>query len=252
MPAVPINQFYQWNTNVAYSKWDVAYGATAGDSRYFFSTKDGNIGADPNSVFVYSGVTYTTTRTDNVMRITFGQSGTTYFQPGSVVNVYNVTPDSSANYTGLVLAAGPGYVDYINPGLNTTNIITAGHIRAPIHPYWTTGFFWIPSWSTEATTDMQVIQTKLGEGYSQRMNPVINSNSLSWNLVFAERTDRETMGMLTFLQVQGGATPFQLNFPIGNIYPAANLKYISGPPRQSFSSYGLNQTSVPLTQVFDI
>ncbi len=99
---------------------------------------------------------------------------------------------------------------------------------------------------------MQVINTKLGEGYSQRMNPVINSNSLSWNLVFAERTDRETMGMMTFLQVAGGATPFYLNFPVGNIYPAANLKYISGPVREGFSSYGLSQNSFTATQVFDI
>ncbi len=250
MPAVPINQFYTWNQNVTYAKWDVAYGATAGDTRYFFSTVDANFGASPNSFYFYAPTT--ATRTDNVTRLSFTQTGTAIFQPGSVVNVANVTPDSSVNYTGLVLAAGPGYVDYINPGLNTTNAIIGGIVRAPIHPNWTTGFYWIPSWSTEATTDMQVIQTKLGEGYSQRMNPVINSNSLSWNLVFAERTDRETMGMLTFLQVQGGATPFQLNFPVGNIYPAANLKYISGPPRQGFSSYGLNQTSVPLTQVFDI
>ncbi len=143
MPAVPINQIFGWNTNVTYSKWDPTVVQYPGMLQYFFSTKDSNVGANPNSLFVYSGATYTTTRTDNVMRITFGQSGTTYFQPGSVVNVYDITPDSSANYTGLVLAAGPGYVDYISPGLNTTNIIqfiptgqraSFGFLRGPRRP----------------------------------------------------------------------------------------------------------------------
>lgn len=255
MPAVPISQIFGWNTNVTYSKWDPTSVQYPGMLQYFFSTVDSNIGANPNSLYVYAatGVAgLSSTRQDNVTRLTFLQTGTTFFQQGSVVSISNMAPDNSVNYTGLVLAAGSGYVDYMNPGLNTSNNSIGGTIRAPIHPYWTTGFFWIPSWSTEATVNMQVIQTKLGEGYEQRMNPVINSNNLSWNLVFAERTDRETMGMLTFLQVAGGATPFYLNFPVGNIYPAANLKYISGPPRQGFSSFGLNQTTLPLTQVFDI
>ncbi len=251
MPAVPINQFFAWNTNATYAKWDVST-VQGGVLQYYFSTTDNNIGANPQSLFSYSGFGQTSARTDNVMRLSFNQTGTTYFQPGSVVNVYNVSPDSTANYTGLVLAAGPGYVDYLNPGLNTTNVMTDGIVRAPIHPNWTTGFYWIPSWSTDVTNNVAVVQTQLGEGYSQRFNPVINSNSLSWNLVFAERTDRETMGMLTFLQVQGGATPFYLNFPVGKLYPAVNLRYIAAAPRQGLSSYGLNQTSFVATQVFDI
>ncbi len=153
------------------------------------------------------------------------------------------------------MAGGPGYVDYLNPGLNVTNGILAGGVTAPCHPYWTTGFWWIPSWSTQATHNEQVINTQLGEGYSSRTNPVINSNSLSWNLTFAERTDKEVMALLNFLQVAGGATPFVLSFPIGNLYNNPRLKYITTPgsaPKHDLTSFGLSTVTVPLTQVFDI
>ena len=248
--AQPINNVYEWNANITYAKWDMSIVNYASVVQYFYSTVGGNLAANPTGQFVYAPLT--STRTDNVMRVTFTQTGTTYFQQGSVVVVSGIAPDSTVNYTGTVLAAGPGYVDYLNPGWNSTNVCTAGGVRAPIHPYWTTGFYWIPSWSTDITNNMAVINTKLGDGYEQRMNTAINSNSLSWNLVFAERSDKETMGLLTFLQVAGGATPFVLNFPVGNLYNAAGLKYISSAPRHAMTSYGLNQVTVPVAQVFDI
>lgn len=248
--AVPINNYFGWNSSYVYAKWDVAYGATAGDTRYFYSTVDNNLNAKPTAVFSYTPTQ--TTRTDNVMRTSFTQTGTAYFQPGSVVVVANIEPDASANYTGVVLAAGAGYVDYLNPGLTTSNAVTAGTVSAPIHPYWTTGFYWVPSWTTDVTHNAEVINTKLGEGYSQRMNPAINSNSLSWSMTFAERTDREAGALLTFLQNQGGVTPFKLPFPVGLIYNRADLKYINQPARHVMTSYGLNTVTVPVTQVWDI
>lgn len=249
MPAIPTYTFFGWNNAYSYDKWDVVIDTSVTPTQYFYSTVGTNVGANPNSTFVYSPTL--STRTDNVMRLSFTQTGTTYFQQGSVVVISGLAPDA-ANYTGLALAGGPGYVDYLNPGLNTSNVVTAGGVRAPIHPYWTTGFYWIPSWSTEVTHNMEVVTAKLGEGYSQRFNPVINSNSLSWNLVFAERTDKETMGMLTFLQVQGGATPFVLDFPVGRLFNKPGLRYISQPLRDGLTSFGLNATSFVATQVFDI
>lgn len=248
--AIPNYSFYNWNNTTIYSKWDVIYGSAPGDTRYFYSTLNNNLNYNPATTYAFTATQ--TTRTDNVMRVSFNQTSPINFQQGSVVNVYNVTPDSTANYTGLVLAAGSGYIDYLCPGLNATNVATNGTVKAPIHPAWTTGFMWIPSWSTEVSHEMAVINTKLGEGYSQRMNPTINSNSLVWNLTFAERTDRETMGLLNFLEVAGGATPFVISFPVGMLYNQPGLKYISGPARHTLTSYGLSTVTVPITQVFDI
>ncbi len=248
--AIPTYSFFGWNANVTYDKWDVSQVQFAGALQYFYSTVGNNLGANPTGRYVFSPTS--ATRVDNVVRVSFNQTGSVFFQPGSVVVVSGVAPDSSVNYTGVVLAAGSGYVDYLNPGLPTTNPITAGGVTAPIHPYWTTGFYWIPSWSTEVTHDMSVIEAKLGENYSQRQNTAINSNSLNWNLVFSERTDKETMAMLTFLQVAGGVTPFVLAFPVGNLYNQPGLKYVSQPARNQLTSFGLNQTTFTTTQVFDI
>jgi phage-related protein len=241
--------FPSWNANYNYSKWDVIYGSSVSDTRYFYATI-ASYGADPLGQYVFSPLTLS--RTDNVNRVTFNQTGTIFFQPGSVVVVSGIQPDPSCNYTGVVLTAGSGYVDYLNPGLNVSNVVTAGGVRAPIHPYWTTGFYWIPSWTTDVTHETAVIKTQLGEGYSQRQTTTINSNSLAWNLVFAERSDKEIASMLNFLQNYGGATPFKLAFPVGNLYNRADLQYVSGPPRHGLTAYGLNAVTVPVNQVFDI
>ncbi len=248
--AVPLNDYSNWNDSYVYNKWDVIYGASAGDTRYFYSTIDSNLNADPAATFSYTPTQ--TSRTDNVMRTSFTQTGTAYFQPGSVVVVKNIEPDGSANYTGVVLAGGAGYVDYLNPGLTTSNAVTAGTVSAPIHPYWTTGWYWIPGWSSQVDHRQSVINTQLGEGYSQRMSPTINSNSLNWKLNFAERTDREIAAMLNFIQNYGGVTPFNMPFPVGILYNTPNLKFIASNPQHTLTSFGLNSVSVDIQQVFDI
>lgn len=256
--AVTTYSFFNWNSVYSYSRWDVIYGTTAADTRYFYSTKDGNAAANPDSFFSYSAVGGTGTRDTNVMRLTFTQTGMLHFQPGSIVIVSGVN-GNNVNYTGTILAAGTGaapnsswYIDYLNPGRNEAIENTQGRVFAPIHPYWGTGFAWIPSFATDISHDQQIVRTQLGDGYSSRFNPVINSNSLSWNLQFEERTDKETIALLNFLQNFGGANPFVINFPIGGLYNKPGVKYISGPVKHQLASHGLNNISVPVTQVFDI
>ncbi len=220
---------------------------------YYYSTVVNNSGAYPLARFVYSPLSVT--RTNNVARVTFNQTGTNFFTQGSIVVVSGLASNVGVAYTGVALAGGNGYVDFLSPGLNGTTSLSVGGITAPIHPNWSTGMMWIPTWSTEADANMQVVNTQLGEGYSQRMNPVINSNSLSWNLIFAERTDKETMALMNFFQVAGGASYFVVDFPVGNLFNKPGLKYITTPSqsiKQSLTSFGLNTTTVPITQVFDI
>lgn len=248
--AVTTYGFTFWHANYSYSKWDVAWGATSTDQRYFYSLIDSNIDTGPLATFSYTPTD--AVRTDNVTRLYFTQTGTTYFQPGSIVEIANIGPDTSTCYSGVVLGGGAGYVDYLNPGLNTANGVSAGTVRAPIHPYWTTGFAWVPSWSSEVTHNQLIYQSALGEGYTQRMNPVINSNSLAWNLTFENRTDKETTALLTFLQDKGGASAFKVAFPVGNLYNRADLQYVAGPPKHAMTAYGLNTVTVPIAQTFDL
>lgn len=242
--------FTFWHANYTYTKWDVAQGASSTDSRFFYSTTDGNLNTSPLARFIY---TPTNAAWDNnVVRVTFTQTGTTYFQPGSIVEVSNCSPNTASNYSGVVLAAGPGYVDYLCPGLSTADGIVAGQVVAPIHPYWTTGMWWIPSWSTQVKHNQIVVKSQLGEGYSQRQNPVINSNSQTWTLTFAERTDKETTSLLNFLEDKCGSVAFKMPFPVGKLYMNNNLKYVNGEPTHSLNSYGLNTVQVDVTQVFDL
>lgn len=249
MAIVP-NTFVYWQSNYTYRKWDIAYGATSTDTRYFYNLVDNNFNTGPLATFTYTATN--TVRTDGVNRMYFTQTGTTYFTQGSMVEVRDIGPDTSTTYSGVCLGGGPGYVDYLNPGLSVTNGVSAGTVRAPLHPYWTTGWAWIPDQSSSVVHEQLVINTQLGDGFSQRFNPVINSNSFNWNLTFDNRTDRETTALLTFLQDKGGATAFVMPFPVGLLYTNPNIKYIAGTPRHGLTAYGLNSVSVPVQMVFDL
>lgn len=250
--AVTTYTFPAWQLNYTFSKWDVVQGAglSATDSRFFYSTIDGNLNQRPLATFIYTPTQ--TTRSDNVMRLSFTQTGAIAFQPGSIVTIANIAPDSSANYTGVILKAGSGYVDYLNAGLNTTNAVSAGTLRTITHPYWTTGFMWVPSYSTDITHNQMVYSSQLGEGYSQRMNAAINSNSLAWGLVFENRTDKEATSLLNFLEDKCGVTPITLPFPVGLLYMNPNLKYSNGPAKLVQQSYNVNTVNVAVSQIFDL
>jgi phage-related protein len=251
MPAVTNYSFQTWSASQSYQKWGVVYGANATDTRYFYATVD-NSAENPTGRFWYNPASFS--RQDNVTRLTFTQTGTRFFQQGSIVIVSGVTADPTVHYTGIALAAGSGYVDYLNPGYNTSSNLFAGGVMAPIHPYWTTGFYWLPSWQTTVDLSQNVVKTQLGEGYSQQFNPVVNANSLSWNMMFAERTDKETLSLLNFVENYGGATPFKIGFPVGNLYPLnPAVKYLTvGQPKHDMPSYGLNNVNLQIAQNFNV
>lgn len=253
--AVTNYTFFNWVSTGTYQRYDVIYGASASDTRYFYSTVN-HTGANPNSFFRYpiAGATPASMlRQGNVTRLTFTHTGTANFNAGSIAIVQGIPITPNINFTGTVLAAGSGYIDYLNPGPDQTAVFTAaGTVIAPIHPSWTTGFYWVPSFSTDVTHNQNVVGTQLGESYSQRFSPVINSNSLSWNLVFDERTDKEVMALSTFLENMGGSAPFKINFPIGTLFNTPNLQYIAGPLQNGLPSFNLNNVNFTATQVFDI
>lgn len=243
--------FSLYNGSYSYDKWDVVQGVgSASDTRFFYSLAENNVGNGPLGQFTYNATSTTRDRFE-VMRVAFTQTGTTYFRQGSIVAIQGVLPDGSANYTGIALGGGAGYVDFLSPGLASTNAASAGTVSAPINPYWTTGFAWIPGYSTTVDNKQLVIQSSLGDGYSQRMNTAINSNSLAWNLVFENRTDKEERALLNFCQDKCGVVPFVLAFPVGKLFNRNDLKYVNGEPKLSMDSYGVNTVTVPVMQVFD-
>lgn len=242
--------FFPWST-ASYQRWDVVRGAgPAADVRYFYATTD-NQGANPTGMFFYSGTQ--TARQSDITTLSFQQTGSVFFQPGSIVVVSGILPDSSCNYTGIALDAGSGWVSFLNAGVDTSNPVTAGALMAPIHPYWTTGWYWIPGYSSDLGNQQNVVEARLSEGYSQRFSPVINSQTFSWNLTFSDRTDKESRALANFIQDKGGVTPFVLNFPVSRLTNKANLQYITkGDIKQGLGSYNLTTTTVAVQQVFDL
>lgn len=245
--------FFAYNNAYTYDKWDVIQGggASVTDSRFFYSTKASNLGNYPLSRFTYTA-TNTQRLSTEVMRVSFTQTGTAFFTQGSMVTVGGVTPDGTANYTGTALGGGSGYVDFLCPGLTTSNAALGGTVVAPIHPAFTTGFWWIPSPGSKIANQQIVIESKLGEGYTQKYNPAINFNSLGWTLVYEERTDKEIRSLANFCQDMGGVVPIPINFPVGKLSNRNDLRYTLGEVQEDLTSFGLNAASVQIQQVFNI
>ena len=250
--AITTYSFFAYNGSYTYDKWDVIRGGgVANDTRYFYSTVGSNVGNYPLSRFIYTALS-TSRSSDEVMRVSFTQTGTAYFRQGSMVTIQGITPDGTANYTGVALGGGSGYVDILCAGLTAANSATAGQVIAPIHPNWTTGFYFIPSFNSSLSSQQQVIQSPMGDGYSQRMNTSINSNSAAWKLNYDNRTDKEARALMNFLQDKGGVTPFLISFPVGKLTNKNDIKYIAGPASVNLSSYGINSVSFEAQQVFDV
>lgn len=69
-------------------------------------------------------------------------------------------------------------------------------------------FTYVPSYSSDASEECAVYETKYGDGYIQAVAAGINNISEKWNLVFQKRSATEIGNLLTFLRGKNGITAF--------------------------------------------
>lgn len=115
--------------------------------------------------------------------------------------------------------------------------------------YWTTSFYWTPSYSTSADLTQRRIEVKFGDGYSQRMRDGININPLNFNLVFDGRNDAEATALIHFVEQKGAVDSFVYNPP--TIFNKTGLKYIAKDLKYSAVAYNINNISFTMERVFD-
>ena len=133
------------------------------------------------------------------------------------------------------------YYSLIDNNLNNTPVLSPTQ--------WTTNFYWTPNYSTSADLTFKRTELQLGDGYSQRMRNGLNSNPLSFNLVFDSRSDDETKSILHFVEQKGGVDPFVYNPQ--TIFNRTGLKYIAIDPKWTSSAYNINNVTITLQRVFD-
>ena len=80
----------------------------------------------------------------------------------------------------------------------------------------------------------------------------MNGNTDTWNLTFADRQNKEARAIKHFIQDKAGVGYFNIVIPVSDLYNDPSLKFVGTAPKISQKSFGLNDVSVTLKQVFDI
>ena len=237
---------FPFTSGVNYKKFDFLY--DTGYKRYYYATRD-NINQNPYAEYYYPVSSFS--RVNEISTIYCAATGSApQLTQGSQIISIGLS-DSSFCYTGMVIDAGSDHVTYVNPGFDTGSSVTGGYVIATTNPNWTTGFFFVPSYSTSYEVKTAILESKFGDGYSQRQRAGINSNKNSINAVFENRTDKETKALLNFVQDKGGVEPFRILQPIVTLANDSTQKFVALDPKVATISYDNNGVSLVLTQVFD-
>jgi phage-related protein len=240
-------KIYPWNGSLSYNKFDVVF-EQAGTFRYFYATQN-SVGQNPTGVYNFPITSYKREDDATILYYTYSGSGP-LFAIGSIIRVTGMT-DTSLNYTGMAIDAGSGWVKYPDDGWPITLAATVGAINCP-NPAWTTGFMFVPSYSTTVETTQNIIKAQFGDGYSQRQRGGLNNNTQSWKLSFNERSDKEAKAIFNYIEERGGVDPINLLMPITKFQNRYDNKYTLKSPQLNTAYFDLNNISVIADQVFDI
>ena len=246
--------FKYFNPNQVYSQFDIVGGINSTDNTFYYSTTPNNLANNPSAIFNYTITGFS--RYQDIATIYYTYTGGPNFTVGSLVSL-NVGFDASANYSGMILNGGVngtnGTLTYLNAGWDQSPTGSAGSISTTVNPAWTTGFMFIPSYSTSYENQQNVILAQFEPGYEQRQASSINPNIDMWNLVFADRSSKEARAIRHFTQNLAGV----YSFPIMITDPAfdnqPNQKFVtSAGAKLQAKSFNINDVSIQVRRVFDL
>ncbi len=241
-------QINPWGGTQNYRQYDVIGGINIGadihPSAYYYATQS-SVGQNPSGIFSFAITS--TVSSEDLTTVYFTQTGNMPpIQPGSLVSVAGTAAN---NYTGMAFNGSSGWLQIIIPGFSDT-VGAAGTVTCR-NPAWTTGFAFIPTYTTKLDTNNQPIVTQLGNGYSQRMSRGVNPFDQGLNLVYQDIDKREMKAITHFVQDAAGVYPFEI---------LLNDQYLNNQPHQKFTapamevtpvSFGRYDVSVQLQRVFD-
>lgn len=242
--------FKYYNPSQTYAQFDIVGGLTATDPNFYYSTQPNNLGNQPNAIFNYPITSFA--RSQDVVTLLFTQTGSgPFFSAGSMM-ASQVGSDSSANHSGMILAGGPGIITYLNAGWDQTTIASTGMISSIVNPAWTTGFMFVPSYTSQYENQQNTINAQFEPGYEQRQASSINPNTDIWSLAFLDRSSKEARAIRHFTQSMAGVYSFPIMITDPNFENRPNQKFITsvGTKFQP-KSFNINDVSVQVKRVFD-
>ena len=105
-------------------------------------------------------------------------------------------------------------------------------------------FTWIPDIGASEEHTPRIRSVQFGEAYEQRSPAGINPDMVKRSLTFSGRTSAEGLGILAFLEAQGGVTAFDYTHP-GD----ASRKYLCKSWKASDTGYNVKSVTADFQQV---
>jgi phage-related protein len=245
-----------FGTGVNYAKFDVFRnifnsGAGGNWTSPLFVATQASQNQFPSGLFVYPITSYN--RVDDLTILNFAKTGVVpNIVAGSQISVTGINTDITINYTGMVIDGGSGWCKFINPGWATgINPVTVGAITC-YNPAFTTGFMFIPTYSTKMPITNSVISAKFGDGYEQRTSAGLNTFAQGYQMVFQSRSAREMRAIVEYVQDKAGVYPFQILVPDQFLNNQPNQKYVAAQLDVNPVAYGLYDINVTVVRVFDL
>lgn len=245
MSAHPTNiPVYAWDSSIRYRTNDIC----SGNAGYYYATQD-NVNSYHTASWTKTGTHWD--RVDGLVTIAFTSPMSPPLARGSWVEVSASGNGAfNINYTGTITDGGTGFISFPSPGPDASVSVSPITISSSLNPAWTTGFGWIPSYSTDVNITTSTVEAKF-DGYSQRMRNSINSIINAYSLNFDDRSDREVVAIMNFVQDKGGVDSFRINMGSALLGGNPLIKYIALNPKVSPRSKNINSLTVSVTQVFD-
>ncbi len=244
--------FKTWSASPVYSKFDIVHGINATDTTFYYSLKNGNQNNNPVSHYDYAVTSIS--RSNEIATVNFTKTGAgPSFYPGSCVNITGISSTySEFNYTGMVLKTTDSGIQFVSAGHDIEQTAVNGGVTTYLSPAWTTGFFFVPSYASPVDSQQSVITAQFEPGYEQRQSSSLNGNTDTWSLTFADRQNKEARAIKHFIQDRAGVGCFNITIPVSDLCNDPSLKFVGTAPKVTPKSFGLNDISVSLKQVFDI
>jgi phage-related protein len=241
--------FSPWSSSQLYSQYDIAGGLSIFDSTQYYSTQANNLNNPPNALYAYTITGYS--RSQDVVTLLFSHTGGPAFAVGSMIAT-TVTADSTANYGGMVLNGGSGIVTYLSAGYDKVPQASAGSIASTVNQAWTTGFAFIPSYSSQLDSQQNTINAQFEPGYEQRQAASLNPNIDVWSLAFLDRSSKQARAIRHFTQTMAGVYSFPIMITDPNFDNQPNQKFITAAGAKiNPKSYNINDIAVQVRRVFD-
>jgi phage-related protein len=243
-------QISPWGATQQYQQYDVINGINIGSTTHPTScahyATQASLNQNPSGIFNYNITSIVSS--EDVATVFFTQTGNVpSVAAGSVIMVQGT---ASNNYTGMAIGGQSGVLQFINPGFAAT-VGAAGTVSMR-NPAWSTGYFFVPTYTTKFPTQNTALTTQLGDGYVQRMGRGVNTFTQAPQFVYQNIDKRQMKAIVHYVQTAAGVYPFEVLIPDAYISNQPHQKYTAEVVEAEPASYGRFNVSVQLTRAFDV